>query len=97
MKYVFTDDELARIEDAVLSGEIADTTGAPAVIRGVMNGQMSIARFYGGIKFNTHYYTYMPGSDELIRDDVFKRVQRWRKEAAKQAKALAQAKQGALL
>ena len=34
--------------------------------------QLSIARHYGGIKYNGESYTYAPDTDELIRDDVLK-------------------------
>ena len=34
--------------------------------------QLSIARYYGGITFNGDSYTYLPHTDELIRDDVLK-------------------------
>lgn len=41
--------------------------------------QLSIARHSGGIKYNGDQYTYLPESDELIRDDVLK----WQKKSAK--------------
>ena len=44
--------------------------------------QLSIARHYGGIKYNGDSYTYLPKTDELIRDDVIK-WQRKQKRAAK--------------
>lgn len=34
--------------------------------------QFSIARHYGGCKFQGDSYTYIPTTDELIRDDVLK-------------------------
>lgn len=34
--------------------------------------QLSIARHYGGIKCNGESYTYLPKTDELIRNDVLK-------------------------
>lgn len=34
--------------------------------------QLSIARFYGGIKYNGEHYIYLPETDELIRKDVLK-------------------------
>jgi hypothetical protein len=34
--------------------------------------QLSIARHYGGIKYNGESYTYLPKTDELIRNDVLK-------------------------
>lgn len=44
--------------------------------------QLSIARHYGGIKYNGESYTYLPKTDELIRDDVLK----WQTKNAKNAK-----------
>jgi len=44
----------------------------PFGIAGVRGSPFSIARHYGGIKFQEASYTYMPHSDELIRDDVLK-------------------------
>lgn len=41
-------------------------------ICGVSGSQFSIARFYGSIKFNGEMFTYLPDTDELIRDDVLK-------------------------
>ena len=41
--------------------------------------QLSIARHYGGIKYNGESYTYLPHTDELIRDDVLK----WKKKQEK--------------
>jgi hypothetical protein len=43
---------------------------APFLIDGVLNSQFSITRFYGGIRFNGEHYTYLPGADQLVRDDV---------------------------
>ena len=36
--------------------------------------QFSIAQYYGACSFNGERYTYLPDTDELIRDDVL----RWR-------------------
>lgn len=44
----------------------------PFVIRGVSQSQFSVARHYGGAKFNDASYTYDPKADELVRDDVLK-------------------------
>ena len=45
-------------------------------IANVSHGQMSIARHYGGITMNGESYTYLPATDELIRDDVRKWLQK---------------------
>ena len=42
-------------------------------------GYFSIARHYGGITFNKEHYTYIPPTDELIRDDVLK----WKQKQTK--------------
>ena len=55
----------------------------PFAIQGVMNTQLSIARFYGGIRYKGDGYTYMPDGDELIRDDVLKFVTKLRKKNRK--------------
>jgi len=43
---------------------------APFLINGVLNSQFSIARFYGGIRYNGEHYTYLPDADQLVRDDA---------------------------
>lgn len=54
--------------------------------RGVSNTQLSIARYYGGTKVNGVHYTYIPESDELVRDDVLKMVMKNRADALKRTK-----------
>ncbi len=54
----------------------------PYLIAGVMNTQLSIARFYGGIKYNGAHYAYMPATDELVRWDVVKYIAKQRKREA---------------
>jgi len=51
----------------------------PFGITNVSQTQLSIARHYGGIKYNGDEYTYVPPSDELIRNDVLK----WKKKNEK--------------
>lgn len=65
----------------------------PFAIQGVMNTQMSIARFYGGIRYNGDAYTYMPDGDELIRDDVLMFVTKLRKQKRKAEKVEFKSKQ----
>ncbi len=55
------------------------------VICGVSNSQFSIARFYGGIKYNGETYTYDPTSDELVRNDVLKWLAKQRKQAKQES------------
>ena len=65
----------------------------PFAIYGVMNTQLSIARFYGGIRYNGDGYTYMPDGDELIRDDVLLFVTKLRKKQRKTENSEVQSKQ----
>jgi hypothetical protein len=58
-------------------------TDSPYVINGVMNTQFSIARFYGGVKFNDHHYFYDADHDQLVRGDVLAWITKQRKAAAK--------------
>ncbi len=52
----------------------------PFGIEGVSTSQFSIARYYGGIRFNGERYTYFSDTDELVRDDVLM----WQKKQRKQ-------------
>ncbi len=54
---------------------------SPFGIRGVSETQLSVARFFGVIRFCGRHYTYFPDTDELVRDDVL----RW--DAERQLKA----------
>ena len=56
----------------------------PYLIRGVSQTQLSIARYCGGIKYNGDSFSYIPTTDELVRDDVVKFIE-MRKRQAKQA------------
>lgn len=44
----------------------------PYGITNVSMTQLSIARHYGGCKFQGDSYTYLPDTDELIRNDVLR-------------------------
>ena len=48
--------------------------------------QLSIARHYGGIRYNGDQYKYFADTDELVRDDVLK-WQRKQKRAKPNAEA----------
>ena len=54
----------------------------PFGICGVSYTQLSIARHYGGIRYNGEIYTYFAESDELIRDDVLA----WKNKQNRKAK-----------
>ena len=57
-------------------------TRTPYLIQGVCHTQFSIARHYAGIT-----YVYIPPTDELIRADVLRFIQRRRKAKTKKAVA----------
>lgn len=65
----------------------------PYLIRGVSSGYFSIARYCGGIKYNGDSFTYMPTTDELVRDDVLKFIVKKRK-GEKQSEQKAKKRQG---
>ena len=72
-----TDSEIEALQTSNLSRK------TPFALQGVMNTQLSIARFYGGIRYNGDGYTYFPDGDELIRDDVLIFVTKLRKKNRK--------------
>jgi hypothetical protein len=47
----------------------------------VCNTQLSIARYYGGATVNSTHYFYLPDTDELIRHDLFRWIERRRADA----------------
>lgn len=49
--------------------------------------QLSIARHYGGCRFNGVEYIYDPTTDTLIRGDVLQREQRAKREEEKAKRA----------
>lgn len=65
----------------------------PYLIRGVSQTQLSIARYCGGIKYNGDSFTYMPTTDELVRDDVLKFIVKKRK-GEKQSEQKAKKRRG---
>lgn len=67
MSYL-TQSEIDALQDSDLPRD------TPYLICGVSQTQFSIARYYGGCTFNGASYTYLPDTDELIRDDVRKFV-----------------------
>lgn len=80
MSYL-TESELDALQLTDLSRE------TPFLFGHVKSTQFSVARHYGGATFNGWHYTYVPTTDELVRDDVIKWVQRKRRFDALQAKA----------
>lgn len=55
----------------------------PFIICHVCQTQFSIARHYGGCKFQGRNYTYIQETDELLRDDVVKWLAKHRKAQRK--------------
>ena len=68
---------------------------APEEIHGVSMSQFSIARHYGGIQYQGHYYAYDPVRDVLTRADVLKARAKAAKKVAK-ARPKADAEQSGL-
>lgn len=56
---------------------------APYAIQGVSQSQFSVARHYGGIRYQGEHYTYFAEVDELVRDDVLAYVRKAAKVRAK--------------
>lgn len=56
----------------------------PFVIQDVSRSQLSIARHFGGAKFNGDHYDYIPPTDELVREDVVQWLLKRREIAAQQ-------------
>jgi hypothetical protein len=50
----------------------------------VSKTQLSVARYYGGIKVNGQDYTYNPADDSLIRNDVVKFIMKLIKQNKKE-------------
>lgn len=77
-KTFFTDDEIARLR-VTHAGEVI-------AYAGVSHTQLSIARHRGGAQLPSGPFTYIPETDELIRDDVLQAVMRDRRTQAREAK-----------
>lgn len=75
MSYL-TDDEKARLQQEWT--DLSATLG----LANVSQTQFSIARHFGGIRFQGHQYVYFQEHDELWRDDVLKMVHGWRRTDA---------------
>ena len=75
------------------------TTQAPERIYGWRDSQMSIARHYGGLRYQGHEYkiAYVEHGQPLVRMDVLAREAKERKAADKAAKAQAAGLQNPLL
>lgn len=75
------------------------TAQAPERIYGWRDSQMSIARHYGGLRYQGHEYkiAYVEHGQPLVRQDVLVREAKKRLAADKAAKAQADALQKGLL
>jgi len=71
-----------------------DPRSTPERFYHVSQGQLSIARHYGGCTFNGHEYVYDPTSDTLIRADVLRRERHHAEQALKRARMAQKAQQG---
>ena len=58
----------------------------PYVISPIRGSFFSLAALYGEMRLQGAAYTYMPATDECIRNDVLQRVQRLRAVANRNAK-----------
>ena len=67
-----TDSELEAIKSLPQS--------TPYVIQGVSLGFFSIARRYGGMTIQGDRYSYMPTTDECVRNDVVRFVKKLRRK-----------------
>jgi hypothetical protein len=56
---------------------------APEKIHNVSQTQFSIARYYGGIKFNGYTYRYNADDDTLTREDIVMQLHDERERFAK--------------
>lgn len=92
-----TKEDLAAIDRLIKPQE------PPERIYGWIETQLSIARHYGGIKYQGHDYQidYLSIGDPLVRVDVLAREAKARKELTKkidaEAKRLSKEKQGDLI
>lgn len=75
MSSYLTQEEIDALQTSELSRK------APFLIRGVSQGYFSVARLYGGMKYNGASYDYLPETDECIREDVRKFIHESRKTA----------------
>jgi hypothetical protein len=71
---VITDEE----REALTKSDLP--TDNPFLIGYASSGFFSIARHFGGIKYNGSHYMYFPDTDELVRDDVLRWLKKYRKE-----------------
>ena len=66
----------------------------PYLIEGVSTSIFSVARYSGKARVNGDEYTYLDATDELIRDDVLKWLEKRRKAAVADKKRAAKVQRG---
>lgn len=71
----------------------------PERIYGWRDSQLSIARHYGGIRYNNYHYliAFMEEGQPLVREDVLRREAKEQKEKQKQERKEAEAKQQTMI
>lgn len=77
--------ELTQDEVGAINASNLDRK-TPFLIQGASYGYFSVACYCGGCTFNGASYTYLPETDELIRDDVRKFIEKLRKSKNPAAK-----------
>lgn len=54
----------------------------PLIYYNVSNSQLSVARYSGAARINSHEYVYNPITDELLRADALKELAKIRRKSA---------------
>lgn len=94
---------MATTKDLAAIDRLIKPSSPPERIYGWLNSQLSLARHYGGLKYQGHDYqiAYLEDQQPLVRVDVLAREARERADLAKAArkaqKLAAQQAQGKLL
>jgi hypothetical protein len=73
-----TDEELIALQASDLKRDSA------FAIQGVSGSMFSVARYSMGMRWNGYFYSYIPPTDELIREDVVKWLGKHRKDRARE-------------
>jgi hypothetical protein len=90
MSYI-TPEELEALQSSGLPRVL------PFAISNVSMTQFSIARHYGGIKWQGSDYLYIQTTDELIRDDVNQWIAKRRRDQRKASRAKQQMEQATMI
>lgn len=87
MKSFFNTDEINALQASGLDKK------TPYIIQNVSETQLSIARYFGGCRYDGVYYTSIPVADEIVRNDVLKWIIKYRKDKEAKEKKINQARQ----